>query len=134
MRRLLVAFAAVSLTGCQALGIGNPTLGGLTAGQNLYQAHGYYNVALGAVTDYAETPSANARVVATATGINREIAPKLVYAQKVIRCAGPDLNLDTAAVAAECAGLDVTTSNVLRQAGLIRTAGRRILLALGKGV
>lgn len=132
MKRLFgIALASLALSGC---GLAPLNLGGLTPGQNLFQAHGYYNVALGAATDYAETPSANAKVVATATDINREVKPKLEYAQKVIRCAGPDLNIENVEAVAECAGLDASTSNVLRQAGLIRSAGRRILLALGKGV
>jgi hypothetical protein len=63
---------------------------GYTPAQNLYRAHGLYNIALTAFTTYAESTFASPGVVSAGTKINRGVKPAFEYAEAVLACAGPD--------------------------------------------
>lgn len=131
MAAVLLLFAVPALSGCATV----QSATGLTPSQNLYRAHGLYNVALGASVNYAESSFASPSVVHQMVTINRQAKPAFEYAEAVIACAGPSESgsLIIKVANARCMVLDISPQNVSKQAGLMDFARGALSRLLGKG-
>jgi hypothetical protein len=133
LRRLMIAISLLCVPLLAACQTTSTALGGWTPAQRLYQAHGLYNIALGAATTYAESKFASPGVVQQLTDVNRKAKPAFEYSEAVIACAGPDNsgNLVIKVANARCSVLDLSPTTIDKNAGILQNA-KNILLNLLK--
>jgi len=122
MKRLII-LAAVSLSACAT--VGSPE----TARQKLYAAYAAYNVAGEAAADYAETPTASPKAVATLNRLRKQAEPGLYYARAYAACRGDNA---TALASIDCAAFDFRPQTATGYALVINGAARAILLGVGR--
>jgi hypothetical protein len=108
---------------------------GLTPAQNLYRAHGVYNIALNGAVTYAESKFADKKIVQAMTDANRSAKPAFDYAEAVVACAGPDNsgNLVITVANARCKALDISPGTINKEAGILDKAKDLLLNLLKKG-
>ena len=131
MRRLFLALAAPALL----VSCSTTSLSSLSPAQRLYEAHGYYNIALGVAVDYAESRYADPGVVSALNSANQQAVPALRYGEAFIGCAGDANSQDPIVMAAnvKCAGLDLSPDNVAEQASTLKSLAKRVFKLLAGG-
>lgn len=123
-------------TACSTLSAGNSAVisaTGLSPAQNLYRAHGLYNIALQGAVTYSESTYATPSVVASMTSINRQAKPAFEYAEAVIACAGPGNSGSPVIIVANarCSVLDLSPQALAKNASVLDWARRALTNLLG---
>jgi len=127
--KLIIAIiAALGLTSCATIG------SGASPAQKLFEARGYYNVVKAAAVDYAESPTADRRVVREIAHIRDLAQPSVDYVDAYVACRAEGqatARIRGVVDPVDCRTFNFSAASISGAAIALRTAATQILAKTG---